>query len=521
MWAAVAVASLVGIVTFLVWWFTAPPKPPEKIAGAPPAGQTPTRVEFDLPRGGSLAGSLPVDVDPEVAIALLTGAPLFRVNRGTDQLEPWLAASSTATTIKLRPNILRADGSPLTAAEVAAVFNARPPVIAGKPVTARAIDPLTIEIVFPSPFAPGLRVLDAIPIPGCGPFVLTERTPGGRLTFARNSHYWRQAPDGQPLPYLDTLILEAGAGRPDELDFNENVRPADYRALRKADDEGKLRLYDLGPGLEADALWMNLSPAAAGRQPPKPWLRSDAFRQAISTAIDRRELCDIVFAGMCDPIAGPVTPASGAWFMPDLPSGHDAALARATLAGLGLQDRNRDGMLDDDQGRPVRFTLLVPRGRPTIESGAAYLRDELKKIGLAVDVTPIDRSVLESRWEKGDYDAIYDRVPVRDTDPALNLDFWLSSGSRHMWNPRQPKPATDWEAQIDRLMLKQASTLDRIDRVQLFAEVQKVFAEHMPAIYFGAPYVYVATSTRVLNAKPVTLRPAMLWNADVLAAATR
>jgi ABC-type transport system substrate-binding protein len=74
---------------------------------------------------------------------------------------------------------------------------------------------------------------------------------------------------------------------------------------------------------------------------------------------------------------------------------------------------------------------------------------------------------------------------MRDTDPAMNLDFWLSSGSRHLWNPNQAKPATEWERRIDEPMLKHAATFDRVERVQLFAEVQRIFAEHMPAVYLG------------------------------------
>jgi peptide/nickel transport system substrate-binding protein len=516
-WAAIAAAAIVGAVTFVIWWSTSPstPKPVERSTAPAP------RVDFALPRGGSLTGSLPVDVDAQQAIALLTGAPLFRVNRSSDEVEPWLAESSVSSTdnlvytIKLRAHVMRADGAALMAEDVLSSFKLHPPTIAEKPVTVSAIDPQTIELTFPSPFAPALRVLDAIPIAGYGPFVMTEQAASGRLTFARNPHYWRQAPDGKPLPYLDGLILEGSAARPDQLDFNENLRPSDYRSLRQADDAGKLRLYDLGPGLDADAMWMNLTSSAGA----KSWLRSDVFRQAISTAIDRRAYCDTVFAGMCDPIAGPVTPGSGAWFMPDLLFGHDPALARATLAGLGLLDRNSDGVLDDDHGRPVRFTLLVPRGRDTVVHGAVYLRDELKKVGIAVDVMTLDPSILQGRWQKGDYDAIYDRTPMRDGDPAMNLDFWLSSGSRHMWNPRQSKPSTEWEAQIDRLMAKQSSTFDRVERVQSFAEAQRAFAEHMPAIYFGAPYMYVATSMRVLNARPVRQRPALLWNAETLAAA--
>jgi len=72
--------------------------------------------------------------------------------------------------------------------------------------------------------------------------------------------------------------------------------------------------------------------------------------------------------------------------------------------------------------------------------------------------------------------------------------------------------------QIDQLMMKQAAAFDRVERVQLFADAQRVFDSHLPAIYFGAPYVYVATSMRVLNARPTTQRPALLRNADELAA---
>ena len=73
--------------------------------------------------------------------------------------------------------MLRADGVPLAAPDVVAAFTARPPTIAGKPATARAIDPLTVEIAFPSPFAPGLRLLDI----GCGGGLIAE--PLARLGF--------------------------------------------------------------------------------------------------------------------------------------------------------------------------------------------------------------------------------------------------------------------------------------------------------------------------------------------------
>ena len=105
----------------------------------------------------------------------------------------------------------------------------------------------------------------------------------------------------------------------------------------------------------------------------------------------------------------------------------------------------------------------------------------------------------------------------------MNLDFWLSSGAAHVWNPARPFDAAqgrvfDWERQIDQLMLKNASTFDRIERLQAFVDVQRIYNQHMPALFFGAPHVRVFTSARVVNATPSPLRPHLLWNAENLAA---
>ena len=195
--------------------------------------------------------------------------------------------------------------------------------------------------------------------------------------------------------------------------------------------------------------------------------------------------------------------------------------ARVMLAALGLADRNRDGSWTTPRAARVRFTILVRQGVTTAGRSAAFLRDELQKVGVGVDVTPLAPDAIVARWRSGDYEAIFDRIAAHDTDPAMNLDFWLSSGAAHAWNPSQAKPATEWERQIDDLMQKQVRTVDRVERLQLFAQVQRTFAQHMPAIYFAAPYMYVAIGPRVLNASPSRQRPALLWNAEALAATSR
>jgi ABC-type transport system substrate-binding protein len=196
-------------------------------------------------------------------------------------------------------------------------------------------------------------------------------------------------------------------------------------------------------------LWFAPAAPPSRDKPPatehdRPWLTSETLRLAISAAVDRREYCKQVFYGACDPMAGPVSPANVAWFNPDFPLGQgNPELARAMLAELGLRDRSGNGIFDDAARRPLRFTLLIRRDVPSSARAASFLAGTLKEIGVLIDVTPLSADALAERRRKGAYDAIYDRIEVPDTDPAMNLDFWLSSGAAHVWNSAPLDPERD------------------------------------------------------------------------------
>jgi peptide/nickel transport system substrate-binding protein len=500
----------------------------------------------------------------------LTQSRLVRINRQTQELEPWLAESWTTSpdgltyTLKLRGGVTFSDGAPFTSADVLFAFRAiydekTPPIlgesirVGGKPLAVSAPDPSTVVVRFPSPFGPGIRLLDNLAIlprhkleaalnagtfakawdpatppadiVGLGPFVLTKYQPGQRLVFERNPRYWRKDERGQMLPALDRLTLEIVPDQNAELlalqtgqiDFTQTeVRPEDYATLKKAADQKKIAILDLGPGLDADSFWMNLRPnrpAAAKR----PWLMRQELREAISRAVDRTAFAETVFLGAAVPVYGPITPGNKPWYAPDLPkAGYDTAAARRLLAGIGLSDRNGDGILEDRTGAPAAFTILTSKGTSALERGAEFIAQELKKVGLDVTVAALDGGAAVDRIDRGDYDAVYFRFLTTDLDPALNIELWVSSGSAHLWNPGQAKPATDWERKMDELMVRQVTTLDQAQRKALFDQVQAIVAEQLPMIQFAAPRIYLATSTRVAGATPALLRPSILWNPDPL-----
>jgi peptide/nickel transport system substrate-binding protein len=517
-----------------------------------------------LPNGQSAATEV---------VTLLTQARLARVNRATDELEPWLAEGWTLApdgvtyTVTLRNGVTFSDGQPLTSADV--VFSFRiaydPDVnsslaaglkVNGEPLVVTAVDARSVTIRFPSAFAPGLRLLDNLPIVpkhklepaltskqfatewspskppsdvvGLGPFVLSEHVAGQRLVFARNARYFRRDAQGGTLPYLDRLILavapdqntEALRLEAGEIDLmtNGDIRPQDYAAFKRLSDQGKLRLVDVGVGLDPDFLSFNLRPARAAQR-RAPWLARKELRQAISCGVDRQAIVNAVYLGAAVPIYGPISPGNRRWYAADTPACQtDRAKARALLASAGLVDRNGDGLFEDPSGGAARFSVITHAGHLR-ERVSSMLQEQLRQIGLQIDIVALDPRGIAQRWNAGDYDAIYFGLQASSTDPALNADFWMSSGSFHFWNPSQKTPETPWEARIDELMREQTTQFDAAGRQRAFAEVQRILAEELPSIYFVAPRISIAMTTRVANATPALQVPQVLWNADSLARA--
>ncbi len=504
-------------------------------------------------------------------VFLLAHARLFRINAATQELEPWLVENWTRSDsgleyrLSLRAGVTFSDGRPLTADDVvfslAAAYDPASVggdslLIGGERLRATANDQRTVTITFPAAFAPGLRLLDSLPIlpkhkleaalsagsfgtawavstpvaelAGLGPFVVSSYAPGERVVFSRNPRYFRKDAAGEPLPYLDRVIVEVvpdpsaqlvrlQSGQADST--SAELPPADYAQLKRAVGDDTLQLIEAGIAQDPDGLWINLTPNAFAADPRRVWIQRDELREAISLAVNRQLFVDTVYLGAGVPAYGPITASNKLWYSDQVAkTPYDPSRAKALLGSIGLIDRNGDGMLDDPSGRPARLTILTAKGQTALERGAFVIADELKKIGLGVDVSTQDGNAVAKQFVSGrGYDAVYYHLTTSDTDPATNADFWRSSGSAHVWNIEQKSPATDWERELDDLMSRQAATFDDAERKQLFVRAQQLFAAHRPMLYFGAPKIFVAASKRMLNLTPGVNRPQLLWAADTIA----
>jgi peptide/nickel transport system substrate-binding protein len=535
-------------------------------------------------RGGTLmasARSEPQSFNRMVAPLLpteiftqLTQAKLVRINRATWQVEPRLAEKWTVSpdnltyTLTLREGVKWSDGTPFTVADVLLSFEAAYDkssavasslAVGGKPLKATAPDARTVVVTFPGPHAPGIRLLDNLVIypkhkleaalragtfgnawrattppselAGLGPFMLAEYMPGERLVYDRNPHYWAKDERGEPLPYVDRVVIEILPQQDSELlrlqsgqidVMQQHLRAEDIDTFRRLADQGKTQVFDLGVATEGDHFFFNLRPERWTSDPRGSWLPKKEFRQAISHAVDREAFANTVFLGEAVPIHGPITPANREWFWPALPRyQHSLEKARALLQGIGLENRDQDEWLEDGRGNEARFTVEIFGGNTVVERSAQVIRDDLRRVGIAMDVVTLAPNQVIEHVNAGQFEAAFVTFAFTDLDPANTLDYWLSSGSTHFWHPKQKTPATEWERQIDEIMQKQAVTADQQQRKALFNEAQRIFSENLPMIYFAAPRIYVAVTPRVTSMTPSVTRPQVLWNPEAISIDTK
>jgi peptide/nickel transport system substrate-binding protein len=511
--------------------------------------------------------------EPSILVAFfLLNSRLVEFDHSTQTYMPGLAEAWTTSSdrrtvdVRLRDGLKFSNDQPLTSSDVAftleATYDERNAgvfrdalLINGKPISVKVIDDRNLQFIFPETIAAPdnyLYNIGVLPrsaleadqkagllsetwkitappasVVSSGPFVVASAAAGERIVLERNPYYWKRDAQGTQLPYLDELTLavvpdanQARAGLDQAtIDIVDRLRPTDYASLMNA--SGPVRAFDLGPSLGVDYIWFNLNPTKAdgSRQNPVKfaWFSDVRFRRAISMAVDRESIAKSTLQGLATPLYGVVSPANRIWSNPDLPRiPYDLVQAASLLQEAGFTKR---GALElfDAQGNRVEFSLLVPAESEPRKLMAAVIQEDLAKLGIKMQVVPIEFSAVTNAWTKSyEYDAILLGLSLTDLEPSTYANLMLSSGDAHQWRPNQKSPATEWETKIDQLFAEQARESDPEKRKLKFQEIQRIVADASPVITIVARHVVSAANSHVGNFSPSPMFPYSMWNAEEL-----
>jgi peptide/nickel transport system substrate-binding protein len=269
-----------------------------------------------------------------------------------------------------------------------------------------------------------------VDMPTLNPWVLTTVPPAQRFVFARNPYFHRVDQKGQQLPYINDVIMTVAASNliPAKAGLGESdLQPRylglrDYTFLRDAAKTSgiKVLLWEKGSGSEV-ALYPNMN---ASDETWKKLNRDVRFRRALSLAIDREELSEVVYGGMAKPSANTIMPRS-ALFKPEYASKwstHDTNTANKLLDEVGLDKRGGDGIRLLPNGQPIVFVIEHTSEKADEVDTMTLVVDQWKKVGIKALLKPQTTENFRLRTTSGEavmtaYAGVTTAAPTVDTSP--------------------------------------------------------------------------------------------------------
>ena len=518
-----------------------------KICAAQAAPRMPGELAWTIGYDPKTFDPAKVDDEESELVRYLTAGVLLRFNRSTQQVEPQLAeiwnlsADGKTLTFKLRPGLHFSDGSALTSKDAA--WSVRRVLLpsTGAPVAEEFLAPAEVRVETPDDLTVivhlakrviGIgKVFDEIAIEPAdrpsegrvtsGPFAVADYRRSQYVRLRRNAHYQGRDSAGAGLPYASGVRLDVLDNHEQEIRLFERGEydvidglPPDYFGLLKQKTPAAVR--DLGPSLNTEQLWFNQAPGSPLPAWEKAWFQSQTFRVAVSRAIHRADLARIAYEGHATPAYSFISPANNTWYNRSLSAPHedvDAAKAALTAAGF----RRSGSVLQDAAGHPVKFSILTNAGNAARLKMATLIQQDLSALGMQVTVVALDfPALIERLMHTQDYQACLLGLENVDPEPNAMMNIWLSSSPNHQWNPSEKTPATQWEAEIDREMNLQASSLKQAERKQAVDRVQQIVADQQPFIYLVYPNALYAVSPRLQGVQPTVLQPGLVWNVERL-----
>jgi len=280
-------------------------------------------------------------------------------------------------------------------------------------------------------------------LPSLQPWVNSTRPPANRFTFVRNPFYHRIDTIGQQLPYIDNVIIDLGSAKiiPTKTGSGESdlqaryLRFDNYTFLKQGEkrNDYKVRLWGKAIGAQI-ALFPNLN---AKDKVWGPLLRDVRFRRALSLAIDRREINQVIYYGLANESANTMLPGFPL-YKPEYQKAwaeFDVKTANRLLDELGLTKRNDDNMrlLPDGQ---VAQLIVETAGEDTEQTDVLELiRDSWAKIGIALFTRASQRDVFRARIQSGQtlmsvWSGIENAIANANMSPT---EFAPTSGEQLQW----------------------------------------------------------------------------------------
>ena len=436
----------------------------------------------------------PDNLDPWLSAASDTEAIFHNVFEGltgydeTGKTVPALASSWTLDetdkvyTFTLRDDVEFHNGKKMTSADVMYTYESLTGLGGGEPLTEKlrlvekleAPDDYTFVVTLkePSPAFLPLTIVSVLPEGydeqgthpiGTGPFTFVEYTPSQRVVLEKNENYYGDADHSAKVDRVEVYIMDDSAAvvsalRSGQLDVATMLNADDAKVL-----EGEFDIYN-SPQNMVQAFFLNNSVA------PFDDVR---VRQAVSYAIDRKEVIDSVFGGFATPVYSNFSPAMGLYYNETLEGSYDRDVekAKALLKEAGYENG-------------FETTVRVPAlYQPHIDT-AQVIAQQLAEVGVTLKIETVEWATwLDEVYGGAQYETTITGLTGK-LDPDAVLGRFHSTYGKNFFRYEN--------AEYDSLIEAARVELDEQKRIEEYRRCQELLTEDAVAAFLTDPNLIVA-----------------------------
>ena len=426
-------------------------------------------------------------------------------NHTVDLAQSYEFETPTKLIIKLRNNVLWHDGVKFTSKDVVFTYEKiiDPKVFNSiksnfqEVQSVKAIDDFTLEIIYKQPYFKAIETWMVGILPyhllkdeenlmtssfnknpiGTGSYKLKEFKTAQDIELIANENYFEGIPKidkilYQFLPdpntsflYLKQKKLDIGGLTPIQID-------------RQIDDDFKNKFTIIQkPSFAYTYLGFNLN---------NEKFKDLRIRQALSLAIDRQELVDILFFGYGKICNGPFLPDSFAYNEKIKPITQNIEKAKELLKELGYDENN-----------PFTFEVVTNTGNDTRINTAQILQYQLEKVGVKMTIRVMEwQAFLNTVVHPKKFDAV-----------ILGWSLGLMPDAYPLWHSSSDKLGgfnlvSYKNEKVDKLIEDGINTINREELGKIYKEIFKIISDDLPYLFLYIPDGITVVNKEIKNVEP-------------------
>lgn len=336
---------------------------------------------------------------------------------------------------------------------------------------------------------------------GTGPYKITEIKKDERILLERNDRYWGEKPPIEKIDYQiikdpNTAYLKLTGG---DLDLTALPPPVFKQDVLEATAQSPFKTGKLKYDVITRPVYYYI-----GWNADNPLFKDKRVRTAMTYALDRDGIIEHVLSGLGFPTSGPFLPGHPA-NNPDVTRyPYDLNKAAELLKEAGWEDTDNNGVLDkvvDGKKTEFRFTILA-YNQPTARSYLAIYKEALRKIGVHMNPSFVDWSLMQKKMDEREFEAFTGGWGLSwSTDP---YQLWHSSQADVIKGSNR---VGFRNKRADEIIETLRVTFDEDERIKLLQEFHMILHEEQPYTFFYQLKTPFAWSSRMQNMVFQKLRP--------------